>query len=241
MPTLIRNAADFITAIQDKNWLELNHFISTTFSNDFHFELSTMEIMIQISESISEMSYIDVASSNVALAYVFADLEKYASEHANNHIDEFLSTFINNIIDNIIAEKEASPDYYTMTEVEAKLAFYIARNLIRKNDPIYLESIRFLVNISEVTTLLTVAVTPNIENELIRLANSINNELVFRMLMGFVAVSSHMISNNFYIGPEVDVREGNRVASQSALSIFSANNTSLPSDEDEDDRFEHSA
>ncbi|KTD62275.1 ankyrin repeat protein [Legionella santicrucis] len=81
---------------------------------------------------------------------------------------------------------------------EAKLLFYIARNLIRRNDAALIDDLRFLLNIPSVKALAHAEVTPNQANELLRLALSVGNQEAASILLNIPAVRVLAEQNNYY-------------------------------------------
>ncbi|KTD69777.1 ankyrin repeat protein [Legionella santicrucis] len=85
----------------------------------------------------------------------------------------------------------ASPD-------EARFLFYIARNLIRRNDAGCIDDLRFLLNIPSVKALAHTEVTPYQSNELLRLALSVGNQGAASLLLNIPAVRTLAEQNDYY-------------------------------------------
>ncbi|KTD58216.1 ankyrin repeat protein [Legionella sainthelensi] len=81
---------------------------------------------------------------------------------------------------------------------EAKLLFYIARNLIRRNDAVLIDDLRFLLNLPSVKSLAHTEVTANQSNELLRLALSVGNQDAARVLLNIAAVRTLAEQRNYY-------------------------------------------
>lgn len=80
----------------------------------------------------------------------------------------------------------------------AKLLFYIARNLIRRNNAALIDDLRFLLNLPSVKSLAHMEVTANEDNELLRLALSVGNQDAASVLLHIPAVRILAEQNNYY-------------------------------------------
>ncbi|KTD56540.1 hypothetical protein Lsan_2700 [Legionella santicrucis] len=85
------------------------------------------------------------------------------------------------------------------SDEEAKLLFYIARNLIRRNDTILIDDLHFLLGIPAVKALAHTAVTLHQQpNELLRLALSVGNQEATTVLLNIPAVQHLAEQSNYY-------------------------------------------
>lgn len=94
---------------------------------------------------------------------------------------------------------------------EARLLFYIARNLIRRNNPALIEDLQFLLKIPAVKALAH-TVTPNRPNELLRFALSIGNQEAATVLMNISAIQSLAEHNNHYHNEQHERRNESALA-----------------------------
>ncbi|QDQ40416.1 hypothetical protein E3226_008465 [Legionella geestiana] len=88
---------------------------------------------------------------------------------------------------------------FTLNATDARLAFYVARHLIRENTEEALEHLRFLMRIPGVAVLAHRAVTPNETNELLRLALATENEAAAAILLTLAPVRILAEENQFYV------------------------------------------
>ena len=108
--------------------------------------------------------------------------------------------FINKQLTALKAQAATPNNVFNIEDPEqAKLCFYMVRNMIRRGDATLLEDMRFLINIPAVKALLHTEVTPNHPNELLRLAQQLNHQEAAAMLLEIPAVYDLAENNNFYI------------------------------------------
>ncbi|KTD59631.1 ankyrin repeat protein [Legionella sainthelensi] len=81
---------------------------------------------------------------------------------------------------------------------EAKLLFYIVRNLIRRNEACLIDDLHFLLNIPAIKALAHSEVTPDEPNELLRLALSIDNRKAVTALLNIPLVRTNAEKNRYY-------------------------------------------
>jgi hypothetical protein len=95
--------------------------------------------------------------------------------------------------------EESNPEaIFDITEKQATNYFYIIRNLIRRNDEALSDDIRFLLEIPAVKALVHTDVTPGEENELLRLALSVENQNAAEILLTIPAVRALAQQNDYY-------------------------------------------
>ncbi|WP_412757517.1 ankyrin repeat domain-containing protein [Legionella bozemanae] len=99
---------------------------------------------------------------------------------------------------NTIEQENAYAVFDITSPEEAKLLFYVLRNLIRQNDPARRDDILLLISIPSVKALAHTEVTLHQPNELLRLALSLGNETAAELLLGIPAVRELAAQNNFY-------------------------------------------
>jgi len=107
---------------------------------------------------------------------------------------------------------------------EAKLCFYILRNIIRRNDPRLLDEMRFLLDIPSVKALAHQAATPTAHNELLRLAVTIGNRAAATLLLNINAVRLLSEQDGHYLdeargGINLAALAQDRESSMHALSV----------------------
>ena len=109
----------------------------------------------------------------------------------------FIEKKLNDLRQKAMTHTGNSPfDIHSRTQ--AKLYFYIASNLIRRNDRSLDDSLHFLLNIPHVKDLADQEVTPNESNELLRLALKVGNREAAAMLLNIENVRVLAADNNFY-------------------------------------------
>ncbi len=107
---------------------------------------------------------------------------------------------------------------------EAKLCFYMIRNLIRQNNGALRDELLFLMNIPQVKALLHTAVNEGQSNELLQLALSIGNQEAASLLLNVPAVLALAQENGMYAGIAkggLNLRQlaRNRESAMTALSV----------------------
>jgi hypothetical protein len=134
----------------------------------------------------------------------FTSVLAYAEMHEHEYGERYIYPFVNERL-RTLQERHASFERDNPQAVfdiddpeEAKLCFYMLRNLIRRNNPALLDSIRFLIEIPSVKALLHTEVTPRQPNELLRLALSEGNQAAAGILLTVPAVFELTRAQNFY-------------------------------------------
>ena len=131
---------------------------------------------------------------------VFAYAEMHEREYGAQCVHPFVHAKLSALQEICTALEANNPRavFDIIDPEEAKLCFYILRNLIRRNDPALLDDIRFLIEIPSVKALLHTAVTPNQPNELFRLALSLGNQDAAEILLTVPAVAELARNHDFY-------------------------------------------
>jgi len=120
-------------------------------------------------------------------------------QYIESHDETYGESCTHAFVDTKIEELKANP--VELDEQQAKLCFYLLRNLIRRGDASRIEDARFLMSIPAVKDLLPMEVTPNEPNELLRLAmnqETSDNQPFTRLLMDVETVRAVAQANDFY-------------------------------------------
>jgi hypothetical protein len=130
---------------------------------------------------------------------VFAHAEMHTQEYGV-HVESFVSRMLVNLRQEIDAFNISQPNgVFDVTDSEqAKLYFYMMRNLIRQNTSESLDNLNFLLNIPSVRALAHTEVTLGESNELLLLAMSLNNIGASQALFNIHAVRVLAQAHNFY-------------------------------------------
>ena len=158
----------------------------------------------------------------------FPSVFAYAERH-QREFGDCVNPWVDNKLANLRQEKgefeRANPNaVFDVTDPEdAKLLFYVARNLIGRNNPDLLDDLRFLLDIPAVKALAHTEVTQGIPNELLRLALSAGNQGAARVLLTVPAVrelaeQNHYYQNEVRAGLDVTALARDRESSMTALS-----------------------
>ncbi|CEG57374.1 hypothetical protein [Legionella fallonii] len=125
--------------------------------------------------------------------------------YAEAHVHEFGQTSVNPFIEQRLTALHSEALNVPPTSVfdihdseQAKICFYIVRNLIRRNDRAMDDEIKFLLNIPSVKALAHTAVTPGQSNELVRFALTIGNQGAASILLNIPDVRVLTEQNDFY-------------------------------------------
>ena len=120
------------------------------------------------------------------LAYAELQEEEYGVRYTHPFISETISELYSQALQPALDQSEARMD--THDPVQTRLFFYIIRNLIRRNDPLLLNDIRFLLEQPSVKAIAHLAITPNAPNELYQLALLTENQGAINILLSIPAV-----------------------------------------------------
>lgn len=127
----------------------------------------------------------------------------YAEQHVReyeNHVYPFIQETLLTLHNASDAALELNPNavFNIESPEQARLCFYIMRNLIRRNDRTQDDELRFLLNIPAVKALAHQEVTQGQPNELLRLAVNTGNTVASSLLLNIEAVRVLAEQNNFY-------------------------------------------
>ncbi|RUR19095.1 ankyrin repeat domain-containing protein [Legionella sp. km535] len=129
---------------------------------------------------------------------VFAYAEMHIHEYGD-HVRSFAQTKLQDWQQASEAFAGSNPNgVFNLDEKSSRLAFYIARHLIRENTAASSEQLRFLMGIPGVAFLAHQEVTPNEANELLRLALTCQNRTAADILLSLTRVRTLAEANNYY-------------------------------------------
>ena len=125
----------------------------------------------------------------------------YAEMHEHEYGELLIKPFIEETLNTLhrAAMLVSANEVFDIRDSEqAKICFYIMRNLIRRNDRVLDDDLRFLLSIPAVKALAAREVTPGRANELIRLAITTNNEEAASILLALPEVRALAEQNDYY-------------------------------------------
>ena len=176
----------------------------------FHGNIEIMHYLIALSsedtaglildfDRVIKYGNLDTLRYLLSLYNVFSHIEMHEQEYSQ-YTHAFISEQLHVLhTQKTAAESNNSLAIFDITNIsEAKLCFYMLRNLIRRNDSSLLDDIRFLLNIPSVQALLHTAVTPNQPNELLRLALSMENQAAAEIFLTVPMVHALAEQHDFY-------------------------------------------
>ncbi len=127
----------------------------------------------------------------------FAYAEMHGHEYGAKVIEPFIKQRLNILHRNAI--NVPLHDVFNIDDLEqAKICFYMIRNLIRRNDRALDDEIRFLLSIPSVKVLAHSEITEGQPNELVRLALTMGNHEAASILLNIPEVRRLTEQNNFY-------------------------------------------
>ncbi|KGP63324.1 hypothetical protein EP47_09330 [Legionella norrlandica] len=133
------------------------------------------------------------------IADVLAYVEMHDEEYGANYVYPFIEQKLRIIAQAKTSYEQANPNgVFDVSAEEARHCFYILRNLIRRNNPDLQDDFLLLMDIPAVKSLLHTAVTPEEQNELLRLALSEDNDWAATQLLQVPAVRHLAEQSNFY-------------------------------------------
>ena len=167
-------------------------------------------------------------SSVINYLLSFSEVLAYAEGHQHEY-DLWTIPFITQKLSELhqaqhVFEASTPAGVFTVKGQEARLLFYVLRNLIRRNDPNLQDEILFLLTIPDVKNLAHQEVTIGQPNELLRLALSIGNSAAASTLLRLPRVRAAAEVNNYYRaevqrGLDVQVLAADAESSMRALTI----------------------
>jgi ankyrin repeat protein len=134
----------------------------------------------------------------------FSSVFAYAERHDHEYGITYIYPFVQERLDIIRShrerlEQESSNMIFDLVEPEeAKLGFYLIRNLIRRNDATLTDEIRFLIEIPALIALAHRAIDGNQTNELLRLALRVGNQAAAELLLALPSVLELAEQHNYY-------------------------------------------
>lgn len=136
----------------------------------------------------------------LALPVVFAWAEQHEQEYGALYVHPFMAAKLEALRAQKNRMEQENPDavFDIANDEEARLLFLFARNLIRRTDNALRDDLHFLLEIPAVKALAHTEVTPQMPNELLRLAMSVNNEGAAALLLTIPAVHALALQNNYY-------------------------------------------
>lgn len=143
--------------------------------------------------------HLSVVQYMLSYPCVFAYAEAHQEEWGQQYVWPFVSQKFTALrAQQQNAEATNLDAVFDVSAEEAKFLFYIARNLIRRNDRALIDDLRFLLSLPSVKVLAHTAVTANHANELLRLALSVGNQEAASVLLHIPAVRALAEQNNYY-------------------------------------------
>ncbi len=160
-----------------------------------------------------------LSKSSKCFAYAEAHVEEFGKASVNPFIAQYLTTLHREALN-----VPATGVFDIQNSEQAKICFYIVRNLIRRNDRALDDEIKFLLNLPSVKALAHTAVTSGQSNELVRLALTTGNQEAASILLNIPEVRSLTEENNYYraeVHGQLDLSQlcKDRESSMTALTI----------------------
>ena len=144
-------------------------------------------------------------------ANCFAFAESHVQEYGIKCVNPFIRTCVTELHEKAKAFHLKHPnEVFDPTHGKyTSLWFYMMRNIIRRNNRDLDNALHFLLHIPSVRAVVHQAVTPNQQNELLRLALNIGNTQATNMLLAIDAVRNLAAQNDFYLAEQrggIDLR-----------------------------------
>ncbi len=136
---------------------------------------------------------------------IFGSAEKHDHEYGEKFIYPFIQVQIKKIDEQkkLFLHQNPSAEFNLSDTNTTRLCWYMIRNLIRRNDRQLVDDLRFLISIPTVRELAHQAITINDEpNELLRLAQTLDNADAATTLLGIDAVRREAEAHNFYVSEQ---------------------------------------
>ncbi|MBS0357726.1 MAG: ankyrin repeat domain-containing protein [Proteobacteria bacterium] len=148
-------------------------------------------------EEIYENGHNDIVQLLLTCVNVFAAAEM--REYYKDYVDFFVNNKLVELNARKLAFRSKFPEkIFDVDTEEAKLYFYIIRNLIHQNSDYSLEDIKILLAIPAVQQLANQAITPDKPNELFLLAASLGNKSVVELLFGISSIRQLVEASDSY-------------------------------------------
>jgi len=148
--------------------------------------------------------HLNVVKHLLSYSRVFNHVEQHEHEYGEQYTHPFIAKKLNTLRTQKAALEQENPNavFDIQNEDEAKVVFYMIRNLIRQNPPDCRDDLIFLLEIPAVKALAHTEVTEGIPNELLRLTLTQGNRMAAELLLNIPAVRELAEQHQFY-GDEV--------------------------------------
>ena len=148
----------------------------------------------------AERHYDDVVYSLLSNISCFAYAEMQEREYATRYVHPFIAEKLSTLRTLQQQAKHYNDNtVFDLTDMKESLfCFYMLRNLIRRNDPALDKDIEFLLNIPSVKKLAHQEITPNVPNELLRLALAKGNQNAAKILLDIAEVCKLAEEKDYY-------------------------------------------
>ncbi|MDP3704642.1 MAG: hypothetical protein Q8R24_01875 [Legionellaceae bacterium] len=136
------------------------------------------------------------------VAHIEKNIQRYEG-HTQEYGERYIPLFVSKQLQFLRSQKnglEAKHAHavFDVDANQARVCFYMLRNLIRRNSDDLRDDMLFLLNIPEVKSLVHVDVTPGRSNELLRLALLTENRSAADILLAIPAVRELAAAHNYY-------------------------------------------
>jgi len=161
--------------------------------------INELLVMNEFSTSALRTGLGNVMDRFLPFPKLFAYFESHDQEFGQSYVYPFVAQKLQALQEQKTVFEQSHPNgIFDVTGENAQLYFYMIRNLIRRNSPELHDHIRLLLEIPAVKQLAHTAVTPNMPNELLRLAQTTENQDIAAVLLNIPAVQAETERNNFY-------------------------------------------
>ncbi len=151
-------------------------------------------------QQAANCNHVTVVNHLLLYPAAFAYAEQHTHEYGETYVIPFVTEKLTALrVQKLEMEQDRPNAVFDMADAEeARLCFYMLRNLIRRNDAGLLDDIRFLLDIPAVKRLAHTAVTPRVPNELVRLAITTGNQAAAEVLLTIPAIRALAEQNDYY-------------------------------------------
>jgi hypothetical protein len=156
----------------------------------------------------------------------FSAVFAYAEQHVSEYRDAYIAPLITETLENLHAQRHAFESalpnavFNLEDDDQSHFLFYVLRHLIRINNPEHRDEIQFLLDIPSVKSLAHTEVTPNMSNELLRLALSVGNQEAAALLLNIPEVRTLAEQNDFYRAEQQGQLDLRRLAQDSESAMI---------------------
>lgn len=133
--------------------------------------------------------------------YLLSHPQAFAFTEAHAGSQNCVNSFVTQKLSDLREKQIQSNDFIKSIDsssFEVQLLFYIARNLIRRNEASLIDELHFLLNIPAIKALAHSGLTLDEPNELLRLALSIDNRKAVTALLNIPLVKTNAEKNRYY-------------------------------------------